>query len=54
MGRLSRDDFVFVFKQDGPPWSSSARDTVAFLERQTRCRLSPCVRLRGAHVEHEF
>ena len=36
---------------------ASARDTVTFLERETRetrRRLTACVRVHGAHFQHEF
>jgi len=45
-----------MYQQDP---GTSARDTVAFLEREREMRemhhrLSACVRVHGAHFKHEF
>ena len=50
-----------MFQQDGAP-AHREHNTVAFMERerekkitrQMRRRLGTCVRVRGAHFEHEF
>ena len=46
----------FVFQQDGAPVHRE-HNTVTFLDRETRetrRRLSACVRVRSAPFEHEF
>jgi len=57
MGRLSGDDF-FVFQQDGTSIGASRtrhrRFSGARETRETRRRLGACIRVLGAHFEHEF
>jgi len=59
MHMLSGNDFFKCFNRSAPRRFSTR--LVAFLEREreremreTRLHLDACVRVRGAHFEHEF
>jgi len=56
MCRLSGDDF-FMFQQDGTSVHQHATRSLSWSEketRETRRRTDVCIRVRGAHFEHEF
>jgi len=48
---------IFMFQQDGTPAHQHATLSLSWSEREireTRRRLSACVRVRGEHFEHKF
>ena len=53
MRRLPGDDFL-MFQQDGTSAHQRATPRSKRQMRETRCRLSACVRVYGAYFEHEF